>query len=455
MANKNYRIDMCNGPIFKKLLVFSIPLMLSSVLQLLFNAADVIVVGRFAGSQSLAAVGSTGALINLIVNLFVGLSVGANVVVAKYYGGGRSRDIRETVHTSMTISIISGVLLAIFGVVASKVCLEIMATPYDVIELATLYLRIYFLGMPATMVYNFGSAILRAQGDTRRPLYFLSIAGAVNVLLNLVLVIVFKLDVAGVAIATVISQYISSTLIVICMVRDGGFMKLNLKKLRITRSKLLEILKIGLPAGLQGIIFSLSNVVIQSSVNSFGSTVMAGNSAAANIEGFVYVSMNACYQACITFTGQNVGAKKYERVNKILIRCQVMVIGTGVILGVGGYLAAPILLRVYSSDSAVIMAGINRMKYVCMAYALCGSMDVMVGSMRGMGYSVIPMVVSLLGACGFRLLWIATIFRSVHTMDMLYISYPISWVITTIAHIICFIVVRRNLGKSSMKALPE
>lgn len=313
--NKTYEMDMCNGPVLKKILIFSIPLMLSGVLQLLFNAADIIVVGRFAGSQSLAAVGSTTALINLLINIFIGLSVGANVVVARAYGGRRDKDVSEAVHTAIAVSIVSGVILIVMGFVFSKLMLELMGTPDDVIDKAVLYMRIYFAGMPVVMLYNFGSAILRAVGDTRRPLYFLTIAGVVNIVLNLFFVIVMNLDVAGVALATVLSQCISAGLVLRCLAKSEGGLKLELSKIKIHRKKMFQIFKIGLPAGMQGAIFSVSNVLIQSSVNSFGSIAMAGNAASANIEGFVYNAMNAVYQTNLSFTSQNIGGKKFKNLN--------------------------------------------------------------------------------------------------------------------------------------------
>jgi len=305
-----------------------------------------------------------------------------------------------------------------------------MDTPADVLPLSSLYLKIYFLGMPASMLYNFGSSILRAQGDTKRPLYYLSLAGVLNVIMNLFFVIVMKLDVAGVALATIISQYVSATLVMICLIHESGSLRLYPKQLKIYKDKFLDIAKIGLPAGIQGTVFSLSNVVIQSSVNSFGSIVMAGNGAAANIEGFVYSAMNAFYQACLTFTGQNYGANKLERINRILLVCQICVIVVGVVMGFGCYFGGRVLLGIYSTDAAVIDAGMIRLKYVCLTYALCGIMDVFVGSLRGLGYSVMPMIVSLLGACALRLVWIATIFQAVHTLENLYVSYQISWIIT-------------------------
>ena len=445
--NKTYEMDMCNGPVLKKILIFSIPLMLSGVLQLLFNAADIIVVGRFAGSQSLAAVGSTTALINLLINIFIGLSVGANVVVARAYGGRRDKDVSEAVHTAIAVSIVSGVILIVMGFVFSKLMLELMGTPDDVIDKAVLYMRIYFAGMPVVMLYNFGSAILRAVGDTRRPLYFLSIAGAVNIVLNLFFVIVMHMDVAGVALATVISQCISAGLVLRCLAKSEGGLKLELSKIKIHRKKMFQIFKIGLPAGMQGAIFSVSNVLIQSSVNSFGSIAMAGNAASANIEGFVYNAMNAVYQTNLSFTSQNIGGKKYTRVNKILFTCLGTVTAVGMILGFGAYAIGEELLRIYSTDPEVIRYGMLRMSIIATTYFTCGWMDTLVGSLRGIGYSVLPMIVSLTGACGLRILWIFTIFAQQKTLTSLYISYPVSWVITANVHMLCYFLIKRKMPK--------
>lgn len=446
---KKYEIDMCNGPILKKMLLFALPLMLSSILQLLFNAADIVVVGRFAGDDSLAAVGSTSSLINLLTNLFIGLSVGANVLVAKYFGAKKEAELRETVHTAMTLSLIGGVVLTIIGVVGAPIILTWMQSPPEVFSLAVIYLRVYFVGMTATMVYNFGSSILRAIGDTKRPLYYLSVAGVVNVVLNLFFVIVFHWGVFGVGIATVISQVISAALVLRCLLREQGGIRLDLKKLGINRGKLLQIMQIGLPAGFQGMLFSLSNVVIQSSVNSFGATIVAGNSAASNIEGFVYVGMNAFYQAAISFMGQNVGAGKYNRVNKILLSAETCVIVIGSVLGMLVMIFAEPLLGLYTDSPEVVQAGTVRLGIICTTYFLCGIMDVMVGALRGLGYSIAPMIVSLLGACVFRLLWIATVFQMdrFHTIETVYISYPISWTLTFLAHVVTFVIVRNRLKK--------
>ena len=437
---KDYTIDMCNGPILKKMLVFSIPLMCSSVLQLLFNAADIVVVGNFAGDNSLAAVGSNTALIGLLTNLFVGLSIGANVLAAKYYGAKDEKNLAEAVNTSILLSIISGIILTIIGLAGARRILIWMQTPDEVLDLAATYLRICFLGMVPTMVYNFGSAILRSVGDTKRPLYYLFGAGIVNVILNLFLVVILKLDVAGVAIATVISQCISVGLIIRCLRHEEGGIHLDIHRLHLDKKIFVEILEIGLPAGFQGILFSLSNVIIQSSVNSFGATVMAGNSAAANVEQFVYFAMNAFYQSTISFTSQNYGAKNYHRIKKILLTGQFCVITVGIVFGNLVVLFGHPLLELYTSSEEVIQAGMVRFGIVARTYALCGIMDVMVGVLRGIGYSVMPMIVSLMGACVFRLVWIATIFRMdrFHSVQVVYDSYPISWIVTNIVHIICF-----------------
>lgn len=444
MGKKRYEIDMCSGPLGSKILLFSLPLMASSILQLLFNAADVIVVGKFAGDASLAAVTSTGALVNLLVNLFMGMSIGANVVVAHALGQGDHGRVEKAVHTSILLSLVSGVFLAFFGFFTSRQLLEWMSSPENVIGLSSLYLRIYFLGMPAMLFYNFGSALLRAGGDTRRPLNFLTVAGIVNVILNLLLVIVFHLDVAGVAIATVISQYISAFLVLRCLQKEDGPLHLELKALRFEWDVVKAIVRVGLPAGFQGIVFSLSNVVIQSSINSFGDVVMAGSGAAANIENFVYMGMNAFYQSCLTFTSQNYGAGKTDRVDKTLLWCQGFVIITGLLMGGLAFLFGRPLLGIYSPSPAVIDQGLIRLAYVSAPYALCGIMDVMVGSLRGLGWSFVPMIVSMLGACGLRLLWIATVFQVYHTPQCLYFSYPVTWIITGGVHILCFLVIRKK-----------
>lgn len=443
---QSHEIDMVHGPLFGKLLLFALPLMLSGILQLLFNAADIVVVGRFAGDDSLAAVGSTGSLINLLTNLFIGTSVGANVVAAQFYGSGQRDKISDTVHTSVFLSLICGVVVMVIGICLSGQMLVWMSSPDDVIGLATIYLRIYFLGMPAVMVYNFGSAILRAAGDTRRPLYFLMIAGVVNVILNLIFVIVFRLGVVGVAMATVISQMISAALVLGCMIRDTE-LHFSFRELHYSKEILKRIVRIGIPAGIQGTVFSLSNVVIQSAINSFGKIVVAGNSAAGNIEGFVYVAMNSMYQTALTFIGQNYGAGEKKRILRVLFYCQGIVIVVGTVLGNLAVVFGKELLSIYSGTKEVVEAGLIRMRYICRFYALCGVMDVMVGALRGLGYSVMPMIVSLVGACGLRLVWIATVFRMNRTLGTLYFSYIVTWAITAAVHIICFAVAYRRKQK--------
>ncbi len=449
VASKKYEIDMCNGPLLGKILIFYIPLMLSGILQLLFNAADIVVVGRFAGNEALAAVGSTSSLTNLIVNLFIGLSVGANVLVARYYGANQKDELKEMVQTTVATALVSGILLIFAGFFISRPALAWMGTPEDVIKHSVLYMRIYFVGMPFMMVYNFGSAVLRAVGDTKRPLYYLLIAGVVNVVLNLIFVIAFSMGVAGVAAATVASQAISAVLVVRCLIQSDSVYRLEMKGIRIAPDKLIKMVQIGIPAGMQGALFSISNVLIQSSVNSFGSVAMAGNTAASNIEGFVYTAMNALHQATISFCGQNYGAMKYKRIGKVLLICEGMVIIVGAVMGNAAYLLAGVLLQIYSPDQEVIQYGILRMNFICVTYFLCGMMDVIVGALRGMGYAIMPMLVSLTGACLFRVVWIYTIFQSYRTLECLYISYPISWALTFLVHLVCFGVVYRKLLKSA------
>ena len=444
---KSYEMDMCNGPILGKVLVYAFPLMLSGVLQLLFNAADVVIVGRFAGSQSLAAVGSTSALINLLVNIFIGLSVGVNVVVAQYYGAKKEDDVNETIHTAITISLISGVFLIFVGLILSRPLLELMGTPADVIDKSAMYMKIYFSGMPVIMLYNFGSAVLRAVGDTRRPLYYLTLAGVINVALNVVFVTQFNMDVAGVALATVLSQVVSAGLVVLSLIKSEGALKLELKKLGVDKQKLKKIVKVGLPAGMQGAIFSISNVLIQSSVNSFGSIAMAGNTTAQNIEGFIYVAMNALYQTNLSFTSQNYGGRKFSRINRITLTCVGVVTVVGLVLGLSCYGAGEFLVGIYSSDPEVIQYGLNRLAVFGTTYFICGIMDTMVGAIRGLGYSILPMCVSLTGACAFRIVWIYTIFQWSRSLTTLYLSYPASWILTGTAHVICFLFIRKKLPK--------
>ncbi len=451
---KTYEIDMCSGAILPKLLQFALPLMFSSILQLLFNAADIIVVGRWAGDNSLAAVGSNSSIIGLLTNLFIGLSVGAIILAARFYGAREEESLRQTVHTAIVLSLLGGLFLAAAGVFGAHTILVWMQSPPEVLDLAALYLRIYFLGMPAVMFYNFGAALLRAVGDTRRPLCYLAFAGVVNVALNMFFVIVCRLDVAGVAIATVASQCVSALLVLRCLTKAGGAVRLDLRQLRI--HPLRQIMKVGVPAGVQGILFSLSNVVIQSSVNSFGEIVMAGNAAASNIETFIYASVNAFYQANISFTSQNLGAGRFDRIRPIMVRALGCAAAVGGVLGISALLLGPRLLGIYSNSPAVIAAGMDRLRIVCSLYALCGLMDVIVGSVRGIGFAITPMLISLGGACGLRILWVAVLIQipAYHTIHTVYISYPVSWTITFLAQLTCYCLGMRHL-KRRMEELPE
>lgn len=445
------RVDMIHGPTLKKIIVFALPVIASGVLQLLFNAVDIIVVGQFSGQNALAAVGSTSSLINLLVNLFIGLSIGASVLLGQYIGAHDYENASETVHTAMALSILGGVIMIFVGFFLARPLLEMMDTPPEVIDLSVLYMRIYFVGMPAFMIYNFGAALLRAIGDTKHPLYFLTIAGVINAILNVFFVTQLSMSVDGVAYATIISQAVSAVLIVISLMHSDGFMHLDFKKVHFYGHKVRQMLRIGLPAGLQGIVFSISNVLIQSSVNSFGPTVMAGNTAASNIEGFVYTAMNALYQTNLSFTSQNKGAQEYKRCDRILLQCLFIVTIVGLVLGVGAYVASPVLLRLYNSDPTVIHYGTIRLSFISVPYFLCGIMDVFVGSLRGLGSSILPMIVSLSGACLFRTIWIYTIFANVGTIQSLYISYPISWLLTASVHMLCYIGLRIKINHQLSK----
>ena len=445
-------MDMTNGPMLKNVLLFAWPLVLTGILQLLFNAADMIVVGQYSGAQApqaLAAVGSTSSLINLLVTVFMGLSIGASVVVAQRWGANDQAAVSRAVHTAITVALYSSLVVGAIGVFFAKPMLKLMGNPDDVIDLAALYMRIYFLGMPANLLYNFGAAVLRAVGDTRRPLYYLTISGVVNVLLNLLLVIVFHMSVAGVAIATVVSQTISAVLVLLCLHRSHNAIHLDYRRLRIHPAELKAIIRVGLPAGLQGSLFSISNVLIQASVNGFGSIAMAGNTAASNLEGFVYTSMNAVYQADMTFASQNYGAGKPDRVRRVMWICLGTVIAVGLSMGLLFRLFGSTLLSFYNKDPQVIEYGLMRMSIILPTYFLCGMMDTMAGQMRGIGSSILPMIVSLSGACLLRIVWILTVFAQPqwHTLTVLYISYPISWGVTFLIHLLCWTVVSKKALK--------
>ena len=444
---------MCSGPLLSKLLRFSIPLMLSGILQLLFNAADIIVVGQFTGSDAMAAVGSTSSLNNLIVNLFLGLSAGGSVVMAQFYGAQDWRDVGETAHTSILLGFLCGTGLIFIGCLLANPLLLLMGTPHDVLDQAVLYMRIVFVGMPAMMVYDFGAGILRAVGDTRRPLLYLFCGGVINVFLNLFFVIVMDMGVAGVAIGTVASQCIAAFLTLRCLMKTDASYRIHLRQLRIFKDKLIRILRVGVPAGLQGAVFSVSNVLIQSSINSFGSTAMAGSTASSNIEGFVYTAMNAFYQASLNFTSQNMGAHKIRRIVPILVRSLGCVSVVGLGLGAAAVLAGPQLLGIYSPDPAVIAYGLERLRLICLTYFLCGVMEVTCGSIRGLGPALTPTIVSLAGACGLRIVWIYTIFAANRSLFVLYLSYPVSWIVTFAAHLLCFTVFFRRWKRQAEAAL--
>ncbi len=441
---------MCEGPLLKKIVLYSIPVIFTGVLQLLFNAADLVIVGRFAGSLSVAAVGATGALINLIVTLFIGLSVGAGVMVAQGIGANSYEDVHKTVHTALPAAALGGLGLTVMGVSCARLFLSWMGTQPDVIDGAVTYMRIYFCGMAAGMVYNFGASILRAAGDIKSPLVFLTAAGVLNVGLNLVFVTVFHMGVAGVALATALSQTLSAALVVLALTRRDDMCRLFIKELRISLPHLRRMIKIGLPAGLQGALFSISNVLIQSSVNSFGSVAMSGNAAAGNLEGFVYISMNAFQQTATNFTGQNYGAGLYKRIRRITGICLLCVAAVGITAGSLCYAMGPTLLRFYITDSPdAIGLGVMRMGYIALPYFLDGLMEVMTGVLRGMGRSALPMAVTVLGVCVFRVVWIFTVFASprYHSLPVLYLSYPITWIITFTAEFIVYLVLQHKLTK--------
>lgn len=446
---KRFEMDMCNGPLLKKVWIFSIPLMLSGVLQLLFNMVDMVVVGRFVSSDALAAVGSTGSMVNLIVNLFMGLSVGAGVVVAQRFGASDTSGVSDTVHTSMLFSVIGGTVVGIIGLLVSRPLLVLMNTPDEVLDMAHLYVFIYFCGLPAIGVYNFGASILRAVGDTRRPMLFLVLSGLLNLVANLIFVCVFHWGVAGVAIATVLSQCLAAFLTVRCLMHTDGCFRLYLRELRLNAKVLKTITRIGMPAGIQGALFSVSNMLIQSSINFFGPVWMAGNTAASNIDGFAYVALNAFSQAAITFTGQNVGAKKLERVPRVLLSCTGSVTVLGLVLSAVIFLLRYPLLSLYDTNAEVISAGVVRLTWVLIPYFLCGLMETVVGVLRGLGRSIMPMIVSLLGSCVFRVIWIYTVFEACKEFWVIFVSYPISWAITVATHLICFAIVYNKEKKKA------
>lgn len=442
-------MDMCTGSIFKKMVLFAIPLILSGMLQLMFNAADMMIAGKYVGSEALAAVGSTGSLINLIINVFMGFSVGSSVLVARYYGAKQFEDIRETIHTSIALALIFGVFLMCIGVAFAEPLLIMMGTPEDVLPGSAAYMKIYFIGLPVNLLYNFGSGILRAVGDTKRPLYFLTLAGVINVILNITFIRLFGMKVEGVALATVVSQAVSAALVIICLIRSEGAVKLEIKKIRVHRDKFFGMMKIGLPAGLQGAMFSISNVLIQSSINSFGKIAMAGNTAACNIEGFMNASSTAIHQSVLSFTSQNLGAGKLKRCRKSLFAGLLIVIAITLFMGSVFTLFAEELLGLYADSQIVIDWGLIRVSVMFMSYFLLGIMDVLVGAMRGLGKSLFPMIATVVGVCVFRIVWIYTVFKPVHDLKTLYYSYPISWAATSVVILTGYIVAYRRLEKNS------
>lgn len=436
---------MCNGTIMDKLVSFSLPLMLSGILQLMFNAVDIIVVGQFTGSEALAAVGSTTALIAVFTNLFIGISLGANVLAARFYASGKNKEMSETVHTSIALAFVSGMIMAVVGLLFSRLALEIMGTPDNVIDQSTLYMRIYFLGMPFFMLYNYGAAILRAVGDTKRPLMFLVVAGVTNAVLNMILVIVFHLGVAGVAIATIISQLISCILVLRCLYMTDSSYQLRFSRLCMKKFYLVQIFQVGIPAGVQSTVINISNALLQSSVNSFGSTAMAGYTAANNILGFLYASVNAVTQACMSFTSQNYGVGKYKRMDRVLLDCGILSFVIALVLGCGSYMCGGEILKVYTEDPEVIRCGVEILSITTVPYFLCGIMDLFPGALRGMGHSGVPMILSIIGTVGTRIVWIFWIFPQHRSLYTLFISYPASWFITIVLQVVCFVFVRRTV----------
>ena len=444
MKKNKYEIDMCNGTIMDKLISFSFPLMLTSILQLMFNAVDIIVVGRFSGSQSLAAVGSTTALINIFTNLFIGISLGANVLAARYYAAGRDKEMSEAVHTAIFLALISGLIMAVVGVGASQFALTLMGTPDDVIDLSVLYMRIYFMGMPFFMLYNYGAAILRAVGDTKRPLFYLIAAGLANVVLDLLLVIVIPLNVAGVAVGTVASQMVSCILVLRCLYRTEGSYQLRFSRLTIKSEHLKMIFQVGVPAGIQSTVINFSNALLQSSVNSFGSTAMAGYTAANNIIGFLYSAVNAVTQACMSFTSQNYSVGKPKRMDRVLVNCIILTVSVSAAMGIGAYAFGGQLLKIYTSEADVIRCGLEVLSITTVPYFLCGIMDLFPGAMRGMGHSGVPMILSVIGTVGTRIVWVYLLFPHHRSLYFLFISYPASWILTIIMQAVCFYFVRKQ-----------
>ena len=454
MAASKYELDMSQGSIFKNIVRFALPLMLANVLQLLYNAADLIVVSNFAGDDALASVGSTGALTNLLINVFIGMSLGASVVVSRRFGAQDNEGVYKSVHTAMLVGMVAGIIALCIGQIFSKPLLLLMGTPEGpVLNGAELYMRIIFIGTPASLVYNFGAAIMRAVGDTKRPLYILAISGIINVILNLILVIGFGMGVEGVAIATAVSNYISMFMVLYALIGANAVYKLNLKELKIYKEEFKEMMRIGIPAGLQGSVFSLSNTVIQSGVNSFGRTAMAGSAAGANIEGFVYTAMNSFYQATLTSVSQNYGAKQEKRIYKSMLVALGCVVAVGLTLGGLSVIFSKQLLGIYIKDSAdALEFGMQRMLITGLPYFMCGIMEVLTGTLRGMGYSTVTAVNSLIGACGFRMVWVFIILPLNRVPQMLFLCWPLSWIVVILMHTITILIVRKRAIRKMYEA---
>ena len=444
-AAQNTTNQITEGVIWKQLLIFFFPILFGTFFQQLYNTADAIIVGNFVGKEALASVGgSASTIINLLVGFFVGLSSGATVIISQYYGADNRRRVSDSVHTAIALAIAGGIVIMLLGLVSARFALTAMGTPDDILSLSLTYMKIYYLGTIPSMIYNMGSGILRAVGDSKRPLYFLIASCLVNIVLDLLFVAVLGMGVTGAAIATIASQFFSAILTLIALLRTQDSYRLIVSKIRFHRDLLFDIIKIGLPAGLQSAMYSISNLLIQSSINSFGSVIVAGNSAASNLEGFIYTGMNAFAQAAVTFTSQNIGARRYDNLDRVMRNCLLCAVGVGAVLGGGAYLCGESLLHFYSSDPAVIAAGLARMEIICTFYFVCGCMDTLASGLRGRGYSVLPMVVSLVGSCLLRVVWVATIFQTFHTTTVLYLSYPVSWALTAAAHLVCLLVVRRK-----------
>jgi len=447
VKTSRHEMDMCNGPLLKKMILFAIPVIVSSVLQMVYNAADMVIIGRFGSSTALASVGATSHLINLLVGLFNGVSVGASVVVAQSYGADDVKNVHGMVHTSITMSMIFGLFIMAAGLLFSRQMLLWMDTPADVIEGAVMYLNIYFLGIPAMMIFNFAASIMRAVGDTKRPMYYQILSGALNVVLNLVFVIGFKWDVVGVAASTTLSQYLCCGLVLWCMTHTNSAIRLDLRRLHMNVRNALKILRIGLPSGVHATMFSVANVMIQSGLNSFGAAAIAANSAAGSIEGFVSLAFSALYTVNLSFAGQNMGAKKYDRIDKICKIGVALSFLCWIVLGGPVYLLRKPLLSIYTTDPEVIRLGALRITIMLSVYFVSGLSNTFVGTLRGIGYATLPMINTIFGVCVFRLIWLATAFAHYHTLVVLYLSYPISWTITAVAHIINYLIIRKKVFK--------